>query len=119
MLSIVALRALTVPGELSLRPFPGLGINDRGHPDRNPFGLWASHTALAVAGIINSVVALGYYITVIRVMYTQPAPAPDPIGEPTALRIALAVAALGTFVLGVLPERFVKLAGIATLLQRP
>src|SRR4030095_16888619 len=25
MLSIVALRALTVPGELSLRPFPGLG----------------------------------------------------------------------------------------------
>jgi proton-translocating NADH-quinone oxidoreductase chain N len=74
---------------------------------------------LAVAGIINSVVALGYYITVIRVMYTQPAPAPDPIGEPTALRIALAVAALGTFVLGVLPERFVKLAGIASLLQRP
>jgi proton-translocating NADH-quinone oxidoreductase chain N len=74
---------------------------------------------LAVVGIINSVIALGYYIAVIRAMYTQPAPAPDPIGEPAALRVALAVAAIGTFVLGVLPERFVKLAGIASLLQRP
>jgi proton-translocating NADH-quinone oxidoreductase chain N len=74
---------------------------------------------LAVVGIINSVIALGYYIAVIRAMYTQPAPAPDPIREPAALRIALALAAIGTFVLGVLPERFVKLAGIASLLQRP
>jgi proton-translocating NADH-quinone oxidoreductase chain N len=73
---------------------------------------------LAVAGIINSVVALGYYITVIRVMYTQPAPAPDAIRQSAALKIALTVAALGTIVLGVLPERFVKLAGIASLLQR-
>ena len=51
MLGIVALRALTVPGELSLRSVPGLGINDRGHPNRNSFGLRAARTALAVAGV--------------------------------------------------------------------
>ena len=51
MLGVVTLRALAIPGELSLRPFPGLGINERGPPDRNPFGLRASRTALAIAGV--------------------------------------------------------------------
>src|SRR6266446_571867 len=51
MLRVVALRPLAIADELRLRPFPGLGIDERRHPDRNPFGLRASRTALAVTGV--------------------------------------------------------------------
>src|SRR5437660_5809925 len=51
MLRIVALRPLAIPDELRLRPSPGLVIDERRHPDRNPFGLWASRTTLAIAGV--------------------------------------------------------------------
>jgi len=51
MRRIVALRPLAIPDELRLCPVPGLGIDERWHPDRNPCGLRASRTALAVAGV--------------------------------------------------------------------
>src|SRR5262252_1934116 len=51
MLGVVALRALAVPGQLSLCPFPGLGSNDRGYPHWNPCSLRASRPALTVAGV--------------------------------------------------------------------
>src|SRR6266478_8699052 len=51
MLRVVALRPLAILDELRLRPFPGLGIDERRYPDWNPFGLRASHTTLAIAGV--------------------------------------------------------------------
>ena len=51
MLCIVALRALSIPSQLPLRPVPGLGIDKRRHPDRNPFALGAPRAALAIAGV--------------------------------------------------------------------
>jgi hypothetical protein len=64
----MTLRPLAIPDELRLRPCPALGIDERRAPDRNPFGLRASHTALAVA----------------RVAIFQPAP---PIGPPDVPRL--------------------------------
>ncbi len=73
---------------------------------------------LAVVGVVNSVVALYYYVGVIRAMYLMPAPSEEPVGEPAALRLALGVAAVGTFLVGIYPQPFVDLANTASLLLR-
>ena len=60
---------------------------------------------LAIIGVLNSVISLGYYLRVIAVMYTRPA-ASDvplrPVSRPLALGIAVAV--IGVVVLGVVPS---------------
>ncbi len=73
---------------------------------------------LAVAGVVNSVVALYYYANVIRLMYLVAPESPLPLAEPTALRLALGISALGTLAIGLFPQPFVALAGAAALLLR-
>jgi hypothetical protein len=51
MLRVVALRALPIAHQLGLCLLPGLGIDERGHPDRDPFSLRASRATLAIAGV--------------------------------------------------------------------
>ena len=67
----------------------------------------AGYLGLAVLGVLNSVVSAFYYLRVTVVMYmTTPEEAPAP-GEPSpALGLAILLAAWGTVVLGVLPDRF-------------
>jgi proton-translocating NADH-quinone oxidoreductase chain N len=73
---------------------------------------------LAVVGIINSVVSLYYYVGVIRAMYLMPAPSIEPVDQPTALWVALAVAVAGTLIVGLYPRPFLDLIGSASLLLR-
>jgi NADH-quinone oxidoreductase subunit N len=73
---------------------------------------------LALVGLVNSVIALYYYVGVIRAMYLMPAPSPEAMAEPTALRVALGIAALGTIAVGIFPQPFVTLVGAATMLLR-
>ena len=73
---------------------------------------------LAVVGIVNSVVALYYYVNVIRTMYLLPPASPDPVRGPAAMHVALGVAALGTLIIGLFPQPFVALVGTAALLLR-
>ncbi len=73
---------------------------------------------LAVVGIINSVVSLYYYVNVIRVMYLLPAPSPEPVSAPPALRVALGITTLGTLAVGLFPQPFITLVGAAALLLR-
>jgi proton-translocating NADH-quinone oxidoreductase chain N len=73
---------------------------------------------LAVVGIANSVVALYYYVNVIRVMYLVPAPTAEPVRESPALSLALGITALGTLIVGLFPQPFVNLVGAASLLLR-
>jgi hypothetical protein len=49
MLGVSARRALPIPDQLLLRPFPGLGIDERRAPDGNPFGLGPPRAALTIA----------------------------------------------------------------------
>ncbi len=74
---------------------------------------------LAVVGILNSVVSLWYYIGVIRAMYLMPASSPEPVVEPAAVGVALAITAIGTLVIGIFPQPFINLVGAAALLLRP
>jgi NADH:ubiquinone oxidoreductase subunit 2 (subunit N) len=73
---------------------------------------------LAVVGVVNSVVSLYYYVGVIRAMYLMPAPSAEAVPQPTALWLALAVAAVGTLIVGLYPRPFLDLIGSASMLLR-
>ena len=68
---------------------------------------------LAVVGLLNSVVAAGYYLRVIVAMYMKE-PAAEPAEQPAAPGLAsgaaLAIAVAGTLYLGVLPGRLLDAA---------
>ena len=87
---------------------------------------------LAVAGIINSVVSLYYYVGVIRAMWQMPLPqlpaaetVAPPAGEPLAgpietplLRGVLAVTTAGALVPGFFPDALIRFAQAASLLLK-
>ena len=73
-------------------------------------------TVLAVIGVLTSVVSAFYYLRVVVNMYMLPAEGDvEPGFEPTALRTALWVTALGTIVIGVVPYLLTELADKVTL----
>jgi len=61
--------------------------------------------ALALIGAVNSVVAFGYYGTIMREMWMKPVPDGDTtrVGIPGSLSLALAMTVVATLVLGILP----------------
>ncbi len=72
---------------------------------------------LAVAGIVNSVISLGYYVRVIRAMYVdEETEAPQGVPAASAFRFrgpvwaAFYVILLGVVVMGVWPDPFIRLA---------
>ncbi|MFM1790121.1 MAG: NADH-quinone oxidoreductase subunit [Actinomycetota bacterium] len=73
--------------------------------------------ALAVVGAVNSVVAFGYYGSILREMWMKPAPHGDtaPIVVPSAISVALAITGLSTLVLGVLPGLVIHFGDLAGL----
>jgi NADH-quinone oxidoreductase subunit N len=73
---------------------------------------------LAAVGVVNSVIALYYYVGVIRAMYLMPAPSAVPVGQPAALQLALGITGLGTLAAGIYPQPFVALVSAASLLLR-
>ncbi len=81
--------------------------------EQTPSLLW-----LVVVGVVNSVISLYYYMSVIRAMYLLPAADASPVEAPPAMRIALWVTGLGTLLLGVYPQPLVTFARSAALLLR-
>lgn len=74
--------------------------------------------ALAVIGGVNSVVAFGYYGSILREMWMRPVPDGDttPVTIHSSLLVALAITGSATLLLGVLPGiviHFGDLAGLA------
>jgi len=68
--------------------------------------LQANLVGLVIIGVINSAVASYYYLRVVVVMYMRDAREPVPISPvPTTLGVALAISAIATIYLGVLPAR--------------
>jgi NADH-quinone oxidoreductase subunit N len=73
---------------------------------------------LAAVGVVNSVIALYYYVGVIRAMFLMPPASAVPVGQPAALRLALGITGLGTLAAGLFPQPFVALVSSASLLLR-
>jgi NADH-quinone oxidoreductase subunit N len=73
---------------------------------RDPRFVW-----LVVIAAINSVIGAYYYLRVIVVMYfSEPAKDYTPVSVAPALGVALAIAAIGTVYLGILPGRVLAMA---------
>jgi NADH:ubiquinone oxidoreductase subunit 2 (subunit N) len=70
-------------------------------------------------GIVNSVVSLFYYIGVVRAMYLMPVPeGASVIPETGVARVLLAVTTLGTIVIGIDPQPFIRLVNAASVIGR-
>ena len=68
---------------------------------------------LAIVGVANSVVSAYYYLSVVKVMYLEPAPSEERVPSSHAFRLALGTSALGVVVLGVFPPPLLKMAEMA------
>ena len=67
--------------------------------------------SLAVIGVINSLVSIGYYLKVVYILYMREPIEPE--GPPplaSADRLALAICAVGAFAIGIFPARLWDLA---------
>lgn len=71
---------------------------------------------LAVAMVVNSVISLYYYVSVIRVMYLNDPEDEGVVSFPRPITIAVGAALAGVVALGVYPEPFARLAKAARLL---
>jgi len=79
--------------------------------DRGGLGPW-----LAVAMVVNSVISLVYYISVVRPMFFEPVPAPARRFRPPVLVTAVvALAALAVLAVGIFPSLFAHFPRISTL----
>lgn len=63
---------------------------------------------LAIAGVINSVIALYYYIRVVKYMYLEEPKAIRAESKPIALQVALMLALIGILIVGVWPHPFLN-----------
>ncbi len=77
----------------------------------------ANHPALAIAGILNSAVALYYYVNIIRLMYFIAPTQPAPLRTPAALRWAVGLCAAATIVMGFFPGPLLALLGSSTIVN--
>jgi NADH-quinone oxidoreductase subunit N len=74
--------------------------------------------ALAIIGAINSVIAFGYYGSIMREVWMRPVPDGDTtrIVTPSSLQIALGITAVATLVFGILPGIVLRFGEMAELL---
>ena len=76
--------------------------------------------ALAIVGIINSVIAAFYYLNVVRYMFFEPGTGEGPAINPSlALRIALAVTTAMTLIIGLYAQPFIELVQGAARMLTP
>jgi NADH-quinone oxidoreductase subunit N len=79
----------------------------------------SQHAWLAVAGVINSAIALYYYINLIRQMYFLAPATAAPLQTPLSLRLAAGLCGLATLLLGLFPNVLLTLTGRGDLLTPP
>lgn len=74
---------------------------------------WA--IALALIGVVNSVIALYYYLNVAKNMWFMPAPDGDttPIRTPASLISALTICTVATLAIGIVPQIVLRFGDIA------
>ncbi len=77
----------------------------------------SSAYVLALIGAVNTAIAVGYYLRVMRVMWMDDVPLGDetPVVTPSPVAAALAITAAGTIVLGVLPGLVLRFGDLADL----
>jgi NADH-quinone oxidoreductase subunit N len=72
---------------------------------------------LVIIAVINSVISAYYYLRVVKVMWFNEPASTEKVPSSGALRVALAISALGILLLGILPGWLMELAGKAAWLR--
>ncbi len=72
--------------------------------------------ALAVIGVINSVISVFYYFRVIRPMFFEPATDSTPVRSDVWLRAGVAIAGIMTLVIALIPTPFFEIAKSSMLM---
>ena len=75
--------------------------------------LQAHQPALAIAGVVNSAIALYYYVNIIRLMYLTAPEQAGPLRASFPLRVAVVVCGVTTVVLGLFPSTLLSLVAAA------
>jgi NADH-quinone oxidoreductase subunit N len=82
--------------------------------DRGSLGPW-----LAAAMVINSVISVGYYFSIVRAMWLEPAAEPiRPLRIPLPVRGVVAAAAGGVLAVGIFPDLFAHFPRLSTLIAK-
>jgi len=76
------------------------------------------HYVLATFAVLYAVLGLYYYMRIANAMFMRPATDPEPVTISPAMRIALAVTAIGTIGIGIFPEIFIRAAGWSLGIQQ-
>lgn len=79
--------------------------------------LQAHHVGLAVAGIINSAIALYYYVNIIRMMYLAEVVSPKPLYTGLSIRLAVWICGFAILFLGLFPGPLLTLVGSAAFVN--
>ncbi len=81
----------------------------------------APQTTLAVILVLTTVVSAGYYLYVVMVMFMKPRPddAPVPGATPALTRAVLLFSVIAILLLGIVPDRFVRLARAGVMRSIP
>ena len=70
---------------------------------------------LVVAGVVNSVISVYYYLRVVKVMYLSPPPTEETLGSAIPMRVALLGTFAGTAFFGIYPTPLLNLARTAAV----
>ncbi|MBI4004326.1 MAG: NADH-quinone oxidoreductase subunit N [Candidatus Omnitrophica bacterium] len=79
--------------------------------------LQAGQAELAVAGVLNSAIALYYYVNIIRLMYLVAPERAGALTAPRPLRVALVICGVATLFLGLFPSTLLSLVEHAASLN--
>jgi NADH-quinone oxidoreductase subunit N len=82
--------------------------------DAGGWGPW-----LAVAMVVNSVISLVYYVSIVREMYLQPVAEPvRPVRAPVLVTAVVGMAAVAVVAVGILPQLLARFPEVSTLVGR-
>ncbi|MBZ5627737.1 MAG: NADH-quinone oxidoreductase subunit N [Acidobacteriia bacterium] len=76
------------------------------------------HYVLASLAVLYAVLGLYYYMRIGSAMFMRPATDPEPVAISPGMQVALAVTAIGTVGIGILPEFFIRAAGWSLGIQQ-
>ena len=77
----------------------------------------SGHSWLAIAGIVNSAIALYYYVNIIRLMYLIPPADTQPVRAEASLRVALVVCAVATLLVGLFPQLLLEVIRASSVIN--